>query len=247
MIKRLVLLPLLLLASATRADEVTVAVAANFVGPMAKIAESFSAASGHEIKIAAGSTGKLYTQIKAGAPFQVLLAADETTPSRLIAEGHAVAGSNFTYAVGQLVLWSAQPGLVDDHGAVLTQGRFAHLALANSRLAPYGRAASEVLQARGLAHALAPKVVTAENIAQAYQFVLSGNAELGFVALSQVSAPGRPARGSMWRIPQSLYGQIRQDAVLLTAGADSRAAAALLAYLKSAPARALIQSYGYRP
>jgi molybdate transport system substrate-binding protein len=235
----------LLLACTARADEVTIAVAANFAGPMAKIAESFTAASGHVVKIASASTGKLYTQIKAGAPFEVLLAADEKTPSKLIAEGHAVAGSNFTYAIGQLVLWSAQPGLVDDQGAVLAQGKFAHLAVANPKFAPYGLAATEVLKARGLTAALAPRVVMAENIAQTYQFVLSGNAELGFVALSQVSTPGQPARGSIWHIPQSLYGQIRQDAVLLKPGANSRAAAELLAYLKSAPAKAMIQSYGY--
>jgi molybdate transport system substrate-binding protein len=235
----------LLVAFGAQADEVTVAVAANFSGPMAKLAAAFTAASGHMVKLSAGSTGKLYSQIKAGAPFEVLLAADDTTPKKLIDEGFAVKGSNFTYAIGQLVLWSAQPGLVDEQGAVLSSGTFSHLAIANPKLAPYGFAATEVLKARGLSEALVPKLVVAESIAQSYQFTLTGNAELGFVALSQVDVPGKPALGSMWRVPQALYSPIRQDAVLLNTGAHSAAATALLAYLKSAPALALIQTYGY--
>ena len=229
----------------TQADEVLVAVAANFAAPMARIGEGFTAATGHTLKVSAGSTGKFYSQIKAGAPFEVLIAADDETPKRLIAEGFAVAGSHFTYAIGKLVLWSAQPGLVDDRGAVLARGRFAHLAVANPTLAPYGRAGIEVLQGRGLGDAVAPKLVTAESVAQAYQFIATGNAELGFVALSQVAAPGKPATGSYWLVPPSLYREIRQDAVLLEAGEKNPAAAALLSYLKSAPARAVIRSYGY--
>lgn len=230
-----------------QAGEVTVAVAANFAGPLAKLAEGFTAASGHTLKTTAGATGKFYSQIVAGAPFQVLIAADDETPKRLIAEGHAVAGSNFTYAVGQLVLWSAQPGLVDDQGAVLASGRFNKLAIANPKLAPYGRAAMQVMQARGLADQLAPKLVTGESIAQAYQFVFTGNAELGFVALSQVMVPNKPVSGSTWRVPAALHEPILQDAVLLKAGEQSAAAAALLAYLKSAPARAVIRAHGYGP
>jgi molybdate transport system substrate-binding protein len=175
----------------------------------------------------------------------VLIAADDETPKKLIAEGLAVAGTNFTYAIGKLVLWSALPGFVDDQGAVLASGKFAHLAIANPKLAPYGQAALEVLGARGLSNAVSPKLVTGESIAQAYQFVATGNAELGFVALSQVAVPGKPVRGSSWLVPQSLYGEIRQDAVLLKLGENSLAAAALLAYLKSAPARSVIQSFGY--
>ena len=232
-------------APAAWADEVTVAVAANFAAPMARIAEGFSAATGHTLKLSAGSTGKFYSQIVAGAPFEVLIAADDETPKKLIAEGHAVAGSNFTYAIGVLVLWSARPGFVDDQGAVLASGRFAKLAIANPKLAPYGRAGMEVLKARGLTDALTPKLVTGESIAQAYQFVSTGNAELGFVALSQVALPGKPLSGSYWRVPAHLHGEIRQDAVLLKPGEKSAAAAALLAYLKSAPASALIQRYGY--
>ena len=233
------------------ADEVSVAVAANFAGPLARIADSFGAATGHTLKITSGATGKFYSQILAGAPFELLLAADDETPKRLVNEGLAVAGSQFTYALGVLVLWSAQPGFVDGQGAVLASGRFNKLAIANPKLAPYGKAALEVLQARGLAEAVAPKLVTGESIAQAYQFVFTGNAELGFVALSQViggapgSGPGKPVVGSYWRVPASLHAEIRQDAVLLKRGETKPAAAALLAYLKSPPAQALIRAWGY--
>lgn len=230
-----------------QAGEVLVAVAANFIGPLANIGDGFTAATGHTLKVSSGSTGKFYSQIAAGAPFEVLLAADDETPRKLIAEGHGVAGSNFTYAIGKLVLWSAQPGYVDDQGAVLATGTYAHLAIANPKLAPYGRAAVEVLTARGLGDALAPKLVTGESIAQAYQFVATGNAELGFVALSQVAVPGKPVTGSHWLVPPSLHGEIRQDAVLLKAGAKNPAAAALLVYLKGPAAKALIQSHGYGP
>jgi molybdate transport system substrate-binding protein len=233
-----------LLALPAHADEVTVAVAANFAGPLARIAEGFSAATGHTLKTSAGSTGKFYSQIASGAPFEVLLAADDETPRKLIAEGHAVAGSNFTYAIGVLVLWSAQPGYVDDQGAVLAAGKFSKLAVANPKLAPYGAAGLDVIKARGLTEAITPRLVTAESIAQAYQFVATGNAELGFVALSQVAVPGKPVVGSYWRVPANLHTQIRQDAVLLKTGARS-AAAALLAYLKSPAAKAVIQAHGY--
>lgn len=240
-------LALLHLTPTARAAEVMVAVAANFTGPLAQIAEGFTTATGHTLKVTAGATGKFYSQIVAGAPFEVLIGADTDTPRKLIAEGHAVPGTAFTYAIGQLVLWSAKPGLVDDQGAVLSSGRFQHLAVANPKLAPYGHAAMEVLRARGLADTLAPTLVTGETIAQAYQFVASGNAELGFVALSQVAVPGQPVQGSYWRVPASLYSEIRQDAVLLKAGEKSAAAQALLQHLKGPAARAVIQAYGYRP
>ena len=238
---------LALAATPAHAAEVTVAVAANFAAPLAKIAEGFTAASGHTLKTTAGATGKFYSQILAGAPFQVLIAADDETPKKLIAGGHAVAGSHFTYAIGQLVLWSAQPGFVDEQGAVLATGKFHKLAVANPKLSPYGRAAAQMIQARGLAGTLTPKLVTGESIAQAYQFVVTGNAELGLVALSQVLVPGKPVPGSFWRVPATLHEPIRQDAVLLKAGEHSAAAVALLAYLKTAPARTVIQAYGYSP
>lgn len=236
---------LLATAPNVRADEVSVAVAANFAGPLAKIGEGFTAATGHTLKVSAGSTGKFYSQIVAGAPFELLIAADDETPKKLIAEGLAVQGSNFSYAIGRLVLWSAQPGYVDDQGAVLAAGKFKHLAIANPKLAPYGQAGMEVMKARGVADAIAAKLVTAESIAQAYQFVATGNAELGFVALSQVATPGKPVIGSYWLVPAPLHGAIRQDAVLLKTGQKNPAAAAFLAYLKSAPAKAVIQAYGY--
>ncbi|GAA0747180.1 molybdate ABC transporter substrate-binding protein [Ideonella azotifigens] len=234
-----------LLAAQAGAAEVQVAVAANFAGPLARIAEGFASATGHTLLSTSGATGKFYTQIQAGAPFEVLLAADDEIPRKLVQEGLAVRGSNFTYALGKLVLWSAQPGLVDAEGQVLAGGRFQHLAVANPKLAPYGAAGMEVLKARGLTEAVAPRLITAESIAQAYQFVLTGNAELGFVALSQVAEPGKPPRGSYWLVPPTLYGEIRQDAVLLKAGEGSAAARALLDYLKTPAARAVIAAYGY--
>lgn len=239
---------LVVCTSAAHADDVIVAVAANFAAPLAQIGEGFSKATGHQLKVSAGPTGKFYTQITTGgAPFEVLIAADDETPRRLVAEGHAVAGSNFTYAIGQLVLWSTTPGLVDDQGAVLSSGRFKRLAIASPKVAPYGAAAMDVLKARGLMDAVAPRMVTGESIAQAYQFVATGNAEIGFVALSQVVQPGKPLTGSMWRVPHALYGEIRQDAVLLRTGDRNPAARALLAWLKSDAAKAVISAWGYQP
>ena len=238
---------LVLCALAAQAGEVQVAVAANFAGPLAQIGAGFSAATGHTLKVSSGATGKFYSQIVAGAPFEVLIAADDETPRKLVAEGLAVAGSHFTYAIGKLVLWSAQAGYVDEQGAVLATGAYAHLAIANPKIAPYGAAGLEVIKARGLLDAISPKLVTAESIAQAWQFVSTGNAELGFVALSQVAPPGKPVVGSYWLVPPSLYGEIRQDAVLLKTGEKNPAAVALLAYLKGDAAKALIKHYGYGP
>lgn len=245
--RRLVPLAVLLacFARAAAAAEVQVAVAANFAAPLAKIAEGFTAATGHVLKVSSGATGKFHTQIAAGAPFEVLIAADDETPRKLVAAGHAVAGTAFTYAIGKLVLWSAQPGVVDDQGAVLAAGRFKHVAIANPKLAPYGAAALEVLKARGLTEAITPRLVTAESIAQAYQFVATGNAELGFVALSQVVVPGKPVTGSYWLVPPQLHGEIRQDAVLLKAGEKNPAATALLAHLKGDAAKAVMRDFGY--
>ena len=233
------------LCTGAAAGEVQVAVAANFAGPIARIGEAFTAATGHTLKVSTGATGKFYTQIVSGAPFEVLVAADDETPKKLIAEGHAVAGSNFTYALGKLVLWSVQPGFVDDQGAVLGSDKVKHLAIANPKVAPYGAAGLEVLKARGLTELVTPKLVTGESIAQAYQFVATGNAEIGFVALSQVAVPGKPVTGSYWVVPANLYGEIRQDAVLLKTGADNPAARALLDYLKSEPAKKVIREFGY--
>ena len=227
------------------ADTVSVAVAANFTAPMQKIAAAFEADTGHKAELSFGATGKFYAQITHGAPFQVLLSADDTTPTRLEREGKAVAHSRFTYAIGTLVLWSAQPGTVDAKGDVLKSGDFKHLAIANPKLAPYGAAALQVMEKLGVATALQPRLVQGENIAQTFQFVSTGNAQLGFVALSQVMADGKIRSGSAWQVPASLHEPIRQDAVLLMPGKDSAAASALLTYLRGSKARAIIQSYGY--
>lgn len=228
-----------------RAEEVSVAVAANFSAPMQKIAVEFEKATGHKAQLVSGSTGKFYAQIKSGAPFQLLLAADDETPAKLVKEGDGVPGSQFTYAVGKLVLWSPTPGFVDDKGEVLKAGKFAHLALANPKLAPYGFAATETLKALGLADALQSRLVIGESITQAQQFVVSGNAELGFIAFSQIHKDGKLIDGSYWLVPAKHYTPIRQDAVVLAKGKGSAAVEALAGFLKSDKARAIIKSYGY--
>ena len=234
----------LLAACAAQAASVSVAVAANFSVPMHRIAADFERDTGHKLLISSGATGSFYAQIRNGAPYEVLLAADADTPARLVKEGSAVAASQFTYAVGKLVLWSAQPGVVDGAGDVLKKGHFEHIALANARLAPYGAAAVQAMKALGVYEALEPKFVTGENIAQTYQFVGSGNAAMGFVALSQVLRDGK-IEGSAWIVPQHLYPTIRQDAVLLEKGRYHPAAEVLMKYLKGDRARRAIAAYGY--
>ncbi|MEI6414762.1 MAG: molybdate ABC transporter substrate-binding protein [Pseudomonadota bacterium] len=228
-----------------RADKIVVAVAANFTAPMQQIAADFERETGHKVLLSFGSTGKFYAQIKNGAPFEILLAADEETPSKLEQEGLGVMGSRFTYAIGKLVLWSAKPGYVDDQGTVLKKNEFQHIALANPKLAPYGATALEVLTALKLRNTLESKWVQAENITQAYQFVISGNAELGFVALSQVFKDGQINSGSAWIVPTSLYRPIRQDAVILNRGQGKLATEAFMKYLRGDQARAIIRSFGY--
>ena len=229
----------------SHAAEVTVAVAANFTAPMQKIAEAFAQDTGHKAVLAFGATGKFYAQIRNGAPFQVLLAADNETPAKLEKEGFAVAGTRFTYATGRLVLWSAQPGVVDDKGDVLRTSQDGKVALADPKLAPYGAAAIETMTRLGLLEGLQPRFVQGENIGQAYQFVATGNAPMGFVALSQVMVDGRIAKGSAWVVPAMLHAPILQAAVLLNPGKDNPAALALTRYLRSEKARAIILSYGY--
>lgn len=243
--RHLLLTCLLGFAEFAHADEVKVAVAANFSAPMQKIAADFEKATGHKAVLSTGATGAFYAQIKNGAPFEVLLAADGETPAKLENEGLAVKGRRFTYAIGKLVLWSSKPGFVDPQGEVLKKGSFDKLALANPKTAPYGLAAIEALKKLGLAEAVQPKLVQGETITQAYQFVASGNAELGFVALSLIWKDGAIASGSAWMVPTDLYSPIRQDAVLLSKGASQPAAQALLQYLRSDAARAVIKAYGY--
>ena len=227
------------------ADEVQVAVAANFAAPMQKIAAHFEQDTGHKVQLAFGATGKFYAQIRNGAPFEILLAADDTTPEKLEKEGSGIAGSRFTYAIGKLVLWSSKPGFVDDKGDVLKKGDFKHISIANPKLAPYGAAAIETLTALKLLDAIQPKFVQGENIAQTHQFVATGNAELGFIALSQVMKEGKILEGSAWIVPDNLHQPIRQDAVLLDKGKGQPAAEALMKYLGSDKARSVIRTFGY--
>lgn len=245
MLIRTLLLLLLFVASPLRADEVQIAVAANFTAPMQKIAAEFERDTGHKVTLAFGATGKFYAQITNGAPFDVFLSADDETPARLEKEGYGVVGSRFTYAIGRLALWSAQEGKVDTKGEILKNGAFQHLAIANPRTAPYGSAAIEVMQKIGVLAALQAKFVQGENIAQTYQFAVSGNAEIGFVSLSQIWKDGKISSGSAWIVPSNMHEAIRQDAMLLARGRDKRAASALLSYLKGEKARAIIKSYGY--
>jgi len=238
---------LILLASgaAAQAETTLVAVAANFTKPMTEIAEAFEKASSHSAKLSFGSSGKFVAQFENGAPFEVFLSADDKSPLKLEQSGLTVAGSRFTYAIGKLVLWSNSPGYVDQQGQILQKGDFKHLALADPKLAPYGAAAVEVLQKQGLLEKLQPLFVQGENIAQTHQFISTGNAELGFVALSQVIDNGKIGSGSGWIVPENLHSPILQDAVLLKTGAENPAAQALLEFLKSPPALAIIEKYGY--
>ena len=244
--KRLSTLVLSLLAvAAAHADEIQVAVAANFTGPMQVISVLFERDTGHKTNLSFGSTGKFYAQIANGAPFQVLLAADDETPTKLVKEGLAVAGTPFTYAIGKLVLWSADPKLVDAKGEILKKGGFKHLSLANPKTAPYGAAGMQVMSKLGVAESIKPLIVQGENISQTQQFISTGAAELGFVAYSQVIKNGAIGSGSGWVVPANLYDPIRQDAVILAKGKDKPAAIALMNYLKGEKAQAVIKSFGY--
>lgn len=235
----------LLFAGTVHAADVKVAVASNFAPTMKEIAAEFEKDTGHKLLLSQGASGKFYAQISNGAPFEVLLSADDETPARLIKEGKAIAGTQFTYATGRLVLWSPDARLVEAGGAVLKSDKFKFIAIANARVAPYGRAAVQTMQKLGVLTSIEPRVVQGESIAQAHQFVTSGNAQLGFVALSQVWEKGQIKSGSGWIVPENLHEELRQDAVLLAPGKESKAAAALLAYLKSDKARKLIERYGY--
>jgi molybdate transport system substrate-binding protein len=229
-----------------RAEEIQVAVAANFTEAAKKIAADFERDTGNKVKLSFGATGAFYAQINAGAPFDVLLAADEATPRRIVDEGKGVAETRRTYAIGKLVLWSSDPALVDASGAVLKSDKFKHVAVADAKLAPYGQAAQETLQHLGLADTLKDKLVTAGNIAQAYQFVSTGNAELGFVALGQVQPPdGSKPAGSLWIVPDNLYNPIRQDLVVLASSKAKATATDFAKYLSSDKARSTIKAYGY--
>lgn len=223
------------------AGQTNVAVAANFTEPAKEIAALFKQKSGHEAVLSFGASGPFYAQIQQGAPFQVFLSADEKRPKDAVEAGLAVAGSRFTYAIGKLVLWSKSLDLAKGD-EVLKANAFAKLAIANPVAAPYGAAAIEAMKALGVHAAIEPKIVQGNTIAQAFQFVDTGNAEIGFVALSQLA---NVASGSRWMVPQSLYTPILQDAVLLKKGADDEASKAFIAYLRGPEARAIIEKYGY--
>jgi molybdate transport system substrate-binding protein len=239
------LLPCLLLCwpvNGLLAAEARIAVASNFMAPAQVLAQQLAASGEHIVVLLSGSTGRHYAQIINGAPFDALLAADEERPALLEQEGRALAGSRFTYAIGRLVLWSRDPALVDAKGEVLASGDFRRLAIANPALAPYGRAALETLTSLGLLERLQARLVRGENIAQAYQFVVTGNAELGLLADAQMHGPQAPVGGSQWRVPGELHQPIRQQAVLLR---DNAAARAYLELLASQATQELLAGFGY--
>lgn len=226
--------------------EAVVAVAANFSEVAERLAKDFERESGHKLTFVAGSTGKLHAQIVNGAPFDAFLAADQESPGRLEKEGLAVAGSRFTYATGRLTLWSREPGRVGrDGAATLRQGKFRLLAMANPALAPYGAAAKQTLESLDLWASVKDRIVMGETIGQAHALVASGNAELGFVALSSVLSPRNEIKGSRWDVPAHLHAPIRQDAVLLARSAGNAAARGFLGFLRSAKAKPLMATYGY--
>jgi molybdate transport system substrate-binding protein len=238
------LIGLALISTQLSAQEVKIAVAANFTDATREIAPLFEKATGHTTRISFGSTGKLYSQIEHGAPFEVFLAADTKRPIKAEKAGLAVPGTRFIYARGKLVLWSVKPDLFDSAEAFLHNGAFAHIALANPKTAPYGLAAKQVMQHIGVLDQLTPKLVQGDSIAQTFQFVSTGNAEAGFVALAQIKGWKGDA-GTLWEIPADYYTPIDQAAVLLKKGASNPAAAAYLKFLKSDAARAVIERYGY--
>ncbi|HYG90267.1 MAG TPA: molybdate ABC transporter substrate-binding protein [Azospirillum sp.] len=232
---------LLSVATAAQAGETNIAVAANFTEPAKEIAKAFEAKTGHKAVLSFGATGQFYAQIRQDAPFTVFLAADDETPKKAVEEGLAVADSRFTYAIGRLVLWSKDPNKVGGE-ETLRKAAFEKIAIANPAVAPYGAATVQAMRKMGVYDALQPKIVQGNTIAQTYQFVETGNAEVGFVALSQVVARNE---GSRWAVPESLHAPIRQDAVLLKKGADDEAAKAFLAFLQGPEAGSVIAKYGY--
>jgi molybdate transport system substrate-binding protein len=240
--RRLAVIALLLLPLQLAAEPARVAVASNFTHAMQDIKKQFEQQSEHEVELIFGSTGKIYAQIINGAPFDAFFAADAIRPQRLEQEGRIKPGSRFSYAFGHIVLWSPDSTLRLDKGKVLENGQFRHLAIANPRLAPYGTAAKQVLQGKGVWQKLQSRIVRGENIGQTFQFVISGNAELGFIALSQLKSQANPNRGSHWLVPADLYAPIEQQAVQLT---DKTAVSAFMDFVKSDAAKKIIHGYGY--
>jgi molybdate transport system substrate-binding protein len=235
-----------LMSSPVQAGEVSVAVASNFAAPMERLAPLFQKESGHTVKVSTGASGKLYAQIRGGATFDVFLSADEEMPKQLMQDGFAVGGSRFIYATGKLVLWSAQPDLVDEKASVLNKGNFKMLAIANPRFSPYGVAAKETLTKLTMWNSIQEKLTKGENVTQTYQLVATEKADLAFIALSQVMRDGKMVEGgSWWLVPPEMHQPIRQSAVLLSHAKDQVAAKAFLAFLKSEKARTVMRGFGY--
>lgn len=233
-----------LISSVANADEIRIAVAANFARPMEKIVAAFEKETGHKIISSSGATGKFYAQIKEGAPFDILLSADQDHPKKLSNENFAVAETQFTYAIGKLALWSPKDKYIDSKGAILKKNLFTHISIANPKLAPYGVAAQATLEKMGLWHNLESKIVFGESISQAYQFVATGNAELGFVAFSQIK-DSNGIKGSYWLVPQDFYSPLKQDAILLKNAKNTTAAKRFLEFLKGKTAKSIIGEFGY--
>jgi molybdate transport system substrate-binding protein len=230
----------------TQAAEISVAVAANFSSVLKDIAVEFQKDTGHQLAITPGATGKFYAQISNGAPFDVFLSADDETPRKLAQEGKAIAASQFTYAIGRLALWSPSPDLVDKSADILKTDKFKFIAIANAKVAPYGQAAVQTMQKLGVLTKIEPRIVQGESIAQTYQFVSTGNAQLGFVALSQILENGKIKTGSAWIVPEEMHEQLKQDAVVLQSCKHMSACQALMEYLKSEKAKKMMASYGYK-
>lgn len=237
---------ILLLPRLAWAEQVKVAVATNFVKPMQAISQAFEQSSEHKVQLSFASSGKFYAQIRNGAPYHVFLSADQDKPNRLVKDKLALADSQFTYALGTLVLWSRDTDLIKNSSEVLQSGQFNKLALANPKLAPFGVASIQVMDKLGLKEQLLPRLVRGENVAQAFQFIASGNAELGFIALAQILENGEISKGSAWIVPPHLHEPIRQDAILLKKGTGNSAALALLEFIKTPQAQGIIQQFGYR-
>ena len=233
-------------AANAQAAEIKVAVASNFANTLKEIAVEFQRDTGHQLAITPGATGKFYAQISHGAPFDVFLSADDETPRKLAQEGKAIAASQFTYAIGRLALWSPSPELVDKNADILKTDKFKYIAIANAKVAPYGQAAVQTMQKLGVLSKIEPRVVQGESIAQTFQFVSTGNAQLGFVALSQIFENGKIKIGSAWIVPEEMHEQLKQDAVVLQSCKNTSACQALMDYLKSEKIKKMMSSYGYK-
>ena len=234
------------MAAKVQAVEIKVAVASNFANVLKEVAIEFQKDTGHQLAITPGATGKFYAQISNGAPFDVFLSADDETPRKLAQEGKAIASSQFTYAIGRLALWSPNPEMIDKTADILKTDKFKFIAIANAKVAPYGQAAVQTMQKLGVLTKIEPRVVQGESISQTYQFVSTGNAQLGFVAMSQIVENGKIKMGSAWIVPEDMHEQLKQDAVVLQSCKHMSACQALIDYLKSEKAKKLMASYGYK-